>query len=98
MYKTVMMDEFGQKQKRENLNIVDVRESQEYASGHIPGAISMPLSELGQTYDKLEKGKEYYLICLSGSRSSMAADFLGNQGYDIINVMGGMSAWRGDVE
>ncbi|WP_346024535.1 rhodanese-like domain-containing protein [Alkalibacterium indicireducens] len=46
----------------------------------------------------VKKDKEYHVICLSGGRSSMVCDFLGNQGYDVVNVMGGMSAWRGDIE
>ncbi|EXJ23145.1 Rhodanese-like sulfurtransferase [Alkalibacterium sp. AK22] len=98
MYRSVSINEFEQKQKREALSIVDVREADEFQAGHIPGAESMPLSQLGQAYDQLEKGKEHYVICLSGGRSSMASDFLGKQGYDIVNVMGGMSAWRGDIE
>lgn len=98
MYRSVSMDEFGQKQKRENLNIIDVREADEFAAGHIPGAVSMPLSGLEQEFEPLKKDKEYHVICLSGGRSSMACDFLGNQGYDVVNVMGGMSAWRGDIE
>lgn len=98
MYRSVSMDEFGQKQRKEKIEIIDVREADEYTAGHIPGAVSMPLSGLAQDYESLEKNKEYHVICLSGGRSSMACDFLGQQGYDVVNVMGGMSAWRGEIE
>ncbi|MCC5893923.1 MAG: rhodanese-like domain-containing protein [Alkalibacterium sp.] len=98
MYRSISMDEFGQKQRREDITIIDVREADEYSAGHIPGAVSMPLSGLAQGHESLEKDKEYHVICLSGGRSSMACDFLGNQGYDVVNVMGGMSAWRGEIE
>ncbi|GAA0483095.1 rhodanese-like domain-containing protein [Alkalibacterium indicireducens] len=54
MYRSVSMDEFGQKQKRENLNIIDVREADEFAAGHIPGAVSMPLSGLAQEFKTRE--------------------------------------------
>ncbi|GAB2323342.1 hypothetical protein IRB23M11_09620 [Alkalibacterium sp. m-11] len=54
MYRSVSMDEFGQKQKRENLNIIDVREVDEFAAGHIPGAVSMPLSGLAQEFKTRE--------------------------------------------
>ncbi|PRY82299.1 rhodanese-like domain-containing protein [Alkalibacterium olivapovliticus] len=98
MYRSVSMDEFGQKQKREEICIIDVREADEFSSGHIPGAVSMPLSGLAQGYEGLDKGTEYHVVCLSGGRSSMACEFLSNEGYDVVNVMGGMSAWRGEIE
>lgn len=98
MYKSMSMDEFGQKQRKEDINIIDVRETGEFASGHIPGAINVPLSEFAQYLDKIDKDKEYHVVCLSGGRSSVACDYLGNNGYNVTNVMGGMSAWRGDIE
>ena len=98
MYKSMSMDEFGQKQRKEDINIIDVRETGEFSSGHIPGAINVPLSELAQLLDKIDKDKEYHVVCLSGGRSSVACDYLGNNGYNVTNVMGGMSAWRGDIE
>ncbi len=98
MYKSMSMDEFGQKQRKEDINIIDVRETGEFASGHIPGAINVPLSEFAQHLDKIDKDKEYHVVCLSGGRSSVACDYLGNNGYNVTNVMGGMSAWRGDIE
>ncbi|GEK88670.1 rhodanese-like domain-containing protein [Alkalibacterium putridalgicola] len=98
MYNSISMDEFGQKQRKEDINIIDVRETGEFASGHIPGAVNVPLSEFAQHLDKIDKDKDYYVLCLSGARSSVACDFLGNNGYTVTNVMGGMSAWRGDIE
>lgn len=98
MFNSVSMDEFGQKQRKEDINVIDVREIGEFTSGHIPGAINVPLSEFAQHLDKVDKNKEYYVVCLSGARSSVACDFLGNNGYTVTNVMGGMSAWRGDIE
>lgn len=81
MYKTVGMPEFYQTTKTKDLNIIDVRETDEYQHfGHIPGASNVPLSELTTRLDEFEKGKEYYLICQSGSRSNMAAQFLSTQG------------------
>ena len=98
MFNSIIMDEFGQKQRKDDLNIIDVREAGEFSSGHIPGAINVPLSEFAQHLDKIDKDKEQYVVCLSGARSSVACDFLGNNGYTVVNVMGGMSAWRGDIE
>lgn len=97
MYQSIMIDEFEQLQKRNHLKIIDVREEDEYLSAHIKEAKSMPLSTLQETAVSLDKGQEYYIICHSGGRSQMASEFLASLGYDVTNVMGGMSAWKGEV-
>lgn len=78
-----------------NLNIIDVREDYEYENGHIPGAQSAPLSSFPVL---LDKEKTYYVVCQSGGRSSMACQMLKQDGQDVINVEGGMSAWKGAIE
>ena len=92
-----MIDEFEQLEKRNELAIVDVREDDEYASGHIKGAKSMPLSTLQETAESLDKAQPYYIICQAGGRSQIASEYFVSLGYDVTNVMGGMSAWRGEV-
>lgn len=96
MYNSISIDEFGQKYKQEALEVIDVREVDEFASGHIPTAKNLPLSTLGANLDQLDKNKSYYIICQSGGRSAMACGALGNQGYNVTNVMGGMMSWRGE--
>ena len=98
MFKSMGMPEFYQEAKRSQLAIIDVREVFEYEMGHIPGAINLPLSEIGDTFETLEKETPYFLICQSGSRSAMAGEFLGNQGYDVTNILGGMGSLPGDME
>lgn len=98
MYKSVGMPEFYQEAKRKQLPIVDVREKDEYARGHIPGAVNFPLSDLGSDFTQLDKNTDYYLVCQSGGRSAMAAQFLSEQGFSITNVMGGTGSWMGPLE
>ncbi|MFD1861498.1 rhodanese-like domain-containing protein [Planococcus chinensis] len=80
------------------VNIIDVRETAEVASGKIPGAVNIPLGLVEFKMNELDKSKEYYINCRSGGRSSSACQFLDNQGFNVTNVEGGMMAWEGDVE
>jgi len=98
MYKTISIDELQEKYKNENLNILDVREEDEYEEAHIPGATNIPLSNIDQELTKLDKDKEYVVHCQAGSRSKKASDILEEQGYQVTNVSGGMKDWDGEVE
>lgn len=80
------------------LLLVDVREEYEYNEGYIPGSILLPLGELIENYAQLDRDKEIILICRSGRRSGLAAQFLSEEGYTrVYNLVGGMLAWRGPV-
>ncbi|CAM2933154.1 rhodanese [Streptococcus agalactiae LMG 14747] len=81
--------------KEKNTVLLDVREVDEFISGHIPQAINQPLSQLDQF--KGDKTKHYLIICQSGMRSQRATDYLTSQGYQAINVKDGMNAWTGDI-
>lgn len=80
------------------LNLIDVREADEFAEGHLPGAINLPLSDFLERYGELDKDKSYHIICRSGARSAQACAFLEEEGYDVTNVAGGTIAWLGDLE
>lgn len=73
--------------------LVDVRTPEEFASGHIPGALNIPLQELGQKTDRLAKDKALILYCRSGSRSAHAAGMLGRLGYTNVQDLGGIYHW-----
>jgi len=88
-----------QVKKNRPLQIIDVREPGEFASGHIPGAKSIPLGQLGNRYMEIDPHTESVIVCLSGGRSGRAVEFLQRAGYTkTYNLMGGMSRWDGDVE
>src|SRR6185437_871010 len=73
---------------------VDVRERDEFVEGHMPGAQNIPLSEVSLALESLSKAKRVYLSCLSGRRSSFAAETLAYLGFsDVVNVTGGFKAW-----
>ncbi|THE13173.1 rhodanese-like domain-containing protein [Bacillus timonensis] len=80
------------------LNIIDVREVDEVAAGKIPGAVNIPLGLIEFRMHELDKSKEYVMVCRSGGRSGSASQFLEGQGFKVINMVGGMLAWEGDVE
>lgn len=78
--------------------IVDVREHDEVAAGKIPGAKHIPLGELPNRLNELSKDEEHIMVCRSGSRSSMATDFLERNGFKVKNMVGGMMNWQGETE
>ncbi len=75
--------------------LVDVRETDEYLSGHVPGAISVPLSELSGRVDECRHpdGGTTIMICKVGGRSANACAHLAGLGFDVVNVSGGTMAW-----
>jgi rhodanese-related sulfurtransferase len=73
--------------------LLDVRESDEWAAGHAPGASHLPMSELTSRMDELPDGDPLYVVCRSGGRSARVVAYLSGQGYPAVNVEGGMQAW-----
>ena len=94
MMKEIAFDAFYQLYQNEKLSLVDVREVEEFESLHLEGAQNLPLSQLADIYDQLDKDLVHYVICKSGMRSARACQFLAEQGYDVINVQGGMTAFE----
>ena len=88
----ITFDDFYQLYQRESLSVLDVREVEEFEALHLEDARNFPLSELADTYKQLDKDNLYYVICKSGMRSARACQFLAEQGYEVVNVQGGMDA------
>ncbi len=80
------------------LHMIDVRENEEVVQGKVPGARHIPLGELPERLNELDKDKQYYMICRSGGRSGKACEFLSEKGYDATNMVGGMLDWEGEIE
>lgn len=94
--KTISTDELKTMLKDKSKQFIDVRTPAEYKGRHIYEFKNIPLNLLKSKLDKLDKNREIIVICQSGIRSSQAANILKKSGFaDVINVRGGMSAWRG---
>ena len=83
---------------REDAHIVDVREADEYAGGHLPDAKNIPVAKLADRINELEKFKDKPIIicCATGMRSNKACAELKKQGFEKLhNLAGGVDAWVG---
>lgn len=92
--KEIPFNEFLPKHQAGEIQVVDVREQEEYDALHLDGVTLLPLSELVDRYTELDKAQAYYVICKSGRRSARACQFLEEEGYDVTNVQGGMDAFE----
>ncbi len=81
--------------------LVDVRQPDEYAQGHIPGAVLIPLGEVSERISELPVDKDVVLYCRSGKRSRAAALFIASRPYvagTLFNMTGGILAWNGQSQ
>lgn len=73
--------------------VIDVRETDEYESGHVPGAVHVALGTVPDHVEAFRSDATVYVICRSGARSMRACEFLEQQGLETINVAGGTLDW-----
>lgn len=73
--------------------VLDVREADEWAAGHIAGAVHIPLAELPARLSEVPAGDRVVVACRSGGRSARAAAFLLHRSVRAVNLDGGMMAW-----
>lgn len=79
-----------------DVRLLDVREDDEWQAGHAPGAVHIPLGELPSRLDELPESDALYVVCRSGGRSARATAFLNANGWDAVNVDGGMRSWHAE--
>ena len=75
--------------KKDNVTLLDVRTKAEYSRGHMEGFKNIPVDELREKLEEIEKDRPVYVICQSGLRSYIAARILAGNGYDVYNFSGG---------
>lgn len=73
--------------------VLDVREQEEWAAGHIEGSQHLPLGELVARCRDVPRDEQVVVVCRSGARSAQATAYLASQGIDAVNLEGGLHAW-----
>jgi rhodanese-related sulfurtransferase len=95
MIKQILPEELQEQLKAgKNLSIIDVREDEEVAKGMIPGAKHIPLGDIEDRVEEIDKNIEHIMVCRSGGRSTKACEILMAKGYKVQNMVGGMIGWE----
>jgi rhodanese-related sulfurtransferase len=95
-FENVSVNEFAELTADSNVVILDVRRADEYADGHIRGAVLIDQSQsdfIEQAKARLPKDRTIAVYCRSGRRSAHAAELLTSEGYKTVNLKGGIMAW-----
>lgn len=73
--------------------LIDVRETDEYAEVRAQGAVNIPMSEFVGRIDEIDLDRDVYVICKLGGRSAQVAEYLEQRGIEAININGGTDGW-----
>lgn len=93
------LDVYERMKRGQRLQIIDVREPGEVATGKIPGAKNIPLGQIPMRMNEIDPSRETVMVCRSGNRSAIACEFLMSAGFTRIeNMLGGMNAWSWEME
>ena len=86
--------------EEDNFILLDVRTPEEFADGHIPGAINIPNESIGENdiAELSDKEQRIYVYCRSGNRSKQASAKLVNLGYTNVVEIGGIIDYHGEIE
>jgi rhodanese-related sulfurtransferase len=82
----------------EKIVLVDVREKAERDMASIKGSIHVPINSIPHHLEIFNKADPVYLFCHSGIRSAQACLYLEQQGFDSVNIIGGIHAWSTEVD
>ncbi|MUG46504.1 rhodanese-like domain-containing protein [Paenibacillus woosongensis] len=83
--------------KGESVKMLDVREPEEWAAGHIKGAKHIPLGQVLERLRELDADEELIVICRSGNRSGLACELLEEKAFNVVNMTGGLMAWEDEL-
>lgn len=94
---SVSTETFEQKITLPGIQLVDVRTPEEYNSGHIAGAVNIDVNSpdfMSEATRKLKKDSPVYVYCRSGKRSKKAGNQLAGEGYEVVDLDGGITDWK----
>jgi rhodanese-related sulfurtransferase len=74
--------------------LLDVREPEEFAAGHLEGATNLPLSQLRKRLDEVPRDRQVWVYCAAGQRGYFAQRLLRQRGVDALNLSGGFTTWQ----
>lgn len=81
-------------QTPEDVELIDVREDEEWQAGHVPGARHIPLSQFMEREGELPEAERVYVMCHAGGRSARVVQYLEQTGRGAVNVTGGIASWQ----
>ena len=84
--------------KYKEVILLDVREPYEIEICNVKGSLFIPMNEIPQNIEQLDKEKRYAIMCHSGVRSLYVSNYLNSLGYSALNVIGGIERWATDVD
>ncbi len=92
--KIVTVDDLKAALSNPKVFVIDVRTPQEFAQGHIKGAVNWPVQQIDRWWNKVPKDRPVYIHCNTQNRSGVAVQYLVNKGYqNLFLVYGGSQAW-----
>jgi len=91
--------EFVERRSRgESLTLLDVREEWELGVASVPDVVHIPMGEVADRLGELDRGREVVVLCRSGRRSLQVASFLQQNGFQAVNLAGGILAWSRELD
>ena len=87
------------RQENKNIQILDVREDSERSHASVKGTIHIKLTEIAERHKELDKGRNIFVMCHTGTRSQAVVKWLKTNGYEYsVNVLGGIDAWAALID
>ena len=91
--------EFVERRSRgESLTLLDVREEWELGVASVPNVVHIPMGEVADRLGELDRSREVVVLCRSGRRSLQVANFLQQNGFQAVNLAGGILAWSRELD
>jgi rhodanese-related sulfurtransferase len=92
-------EEFVSRRERgETLTLLDVREAWELEVASVPGVLHIPMGDVANRVAEIDRSQQVVVLCRSGRRSLEVAKYLQQNGFDAVNLAGGVLAWSRDVD